>query len=1020
MLLFGGSAWVSANQVMPEETGMVSLDAAYSEGGFGYTVSPEDFEEIESEVNIGSWESDGSSIATFTSAEQAMAAAFDKYEAIVEFPTSPDAPYRVAKADVDKVVNGFLNANPQYFYIDKISYVSASGYVRRLIITYTDTVSNLQKMRGEYEIALNQALCEVDLAKMSQAEVCVILHDYLVNHINYNENASYRYTAYGALVYGEAVCQGYALAYQDLLKRAGIPAITVASDSMNHAWNMVKLGALYYHVDVTWDDTATLPGQVRHRNLLLSKNAIEATGHTGYGVSDSIYNGTGNTYDQAYWRNVQSAIYYHDNALYYLYPTDIEGANIDLEALTASHQLLFVKKPLDVNATNVNLMQYVYADISIQPEDVTEENREAAKKRLKSAYNRIREFGYLSETTDAWYINTVYGVYKVDKLVASASAASVSADEVCRWKDTDQAVYGMATEPETAFVVGLVCKNNVLYYKLDGGNLTEVPSLVLTKPAADRLCLYDSQKKITLSVGERYQIMAKLLPSESGEAVVYEIENATENSRYISITGTGLVTAHAYTANPIKIYVKNATGDITDYLSVSVENTAPTQILISNTSLTRTIGDEKQLIVSVLPGNASDKSLTFVSYDEKVATVDESGLVRMVGVGVTKIKVSLANYPDVKPVYCQVKVQILPVEVKLSNNELTLEKGQTQKLAYSFLPGDTSETGVTFTSSNKKVATVSANGTVTAVAPGEATITVKCSANTAVKATCKITVTSPKTEDAEVKPETPVEEYVDVTGVKVNTSTLSMTMVSEKKLTATIYPANASIQKIIWSSSDRRVVTVKSVSDSNSLQAIVIPEGIGSAQITATTVDGAYVARVKVTVAKKSIAKATVAKVSNRAYTGKNAKPSPAIRVNGKKLKKNVDYKISYKNNKKMGKATIIFKGIGNYKGTKKVTFQIVPRMPGVTVGKPTKHQVRIAIKKVSEAEGYQIIYATNKTFTKNKKTIWIKNNKATIQTIKNLKAKKTYYIKIRSYKKVDGKRLYSNVKLVTVKTAAK
>lgn len=71
-------------------------------------------------------------------------------------------------------------------------------------------------------------------------------------------------TAYGALANGKAVCQGYSFAYKLLLRRAGVPAVYVGSDSMQHAWNMVQMeNNGWYHVDVTWDDpilhTSTYP-----------------------------------------------------------------------------------------------------------------------------------------------------------------------------------------------------------------------------------------------------------------------------------------------------------------------------------------------------------------------------------------------------------------------------------------------------------------------------------------------------------------------------------------------------------------------------------------------------------------------------------------------------------------------------------------------------------------------------------------------------------------------------------------
>ena len=77
------------------------------------------------------------------------------------------------------------------------------------------------------------------------------------------------------------------------------------------------------------------------------------------------------------------------------------------------------------------------------------------------------------------------------------------------------------------------------------------------------------------------------------------------------------------------------------------------------------------------------------------------------------------------------------------------------------------------------------------------------------------------------------------------------------------------------------------------------------------------------TINKKSISAAKVNKIKTQKFKKKGVKPSPVVKFNSKKLKKGKDYTLSYKNNKKRGKATIIITGKGNFKGTKKVTFKI-------------------------------------------------------------------------------------------------
>lgn len=75
---------------------------------------------------------------------------------------------------------------------------------------------------------------------------------------------------------------------------------------------------------------------------------------------------------------------------------------------------------------------------------------------------------------------------------------------------------------------------------------------------------------------------------------------------------------------------------------------------------------------------------------------------------------------------------------------------------------------------------------------------------------------------------------------------------------------------------------------------------------------------------------------------------------------------------------------------------------------KGAKKKLTINWKKISKATGYQIQVATDKKFTKNKKTVNISKNKTISTTIKKLKAKKKYYVRVRTYRKVAGKKVYS------------
>ena len=94
------------------------------------------------------------------------------------------------------------------------------------------------------------------------------------------------------------------------------------------------------------------------------------------------------------------------------------------------------------------------------------------------------------------------------------------------------------------------------------------------------------------------------------------------------------------------------------------------------------------------------------------------------------------------------------------------------------------------------------------------------------------------------------------------------------------------------------------------------------------------------------------------------------------------------------------------------------PKSAKIKKVKPAKKAVSVEWKKVSGVKGYQVQVATDKKFKKNKKTTTVKKQKTTKVTIKKLKAKKKYYVRIRTYKTVNGKKVYSSwSKVKTLKT---
>ncbi len=145
-------------------------------------------------------------------------------------------------------------------------------------------------------------------------------------------------------------------------------------------------------------------------------------------------------------------------------------------------------------------------------------------------------------------------------------------------------------------------------------------------------------------------------------------------------------------------------------------------------------------------------------------------------------------------------------------------------------------------------------------------------------------------------------------------------------------------------------------------------------------------------------------------YNGKVKKPSVTVKdYSGKTLKKNTDYTVSYpKSAKNVGTYKAVIKFKGKYSGSKTLTFKINPPKTSVSRLTAGKKSITVKlIKKTAQVSGYQIQYSTLKNF-KSYKTATLSKNTKTTATIKKLSAKKTYYVRVRTYKMVGKTKHYS------------
>ena len=230
--------------------------------------------------------------------------------------------------------------------------------------------------------------------------------------------------------------------------------------------------------------------------------------------------------------------------------------------------------------------------------------------------------------------------------------------------------------------------------------------------------------------------------------------------------------------------------------------------------------DELQLTAIVEPSNSIDYDLAWTSSDEGVAVVSAEGLVTPVGPGEAQITVTVDRAHQA---VCVVRVTQPAEGVVLDQTELKLQRGTSQVLVATVHPATTNVKDLQWTSSDPAIASVDAEGKVTANALGTADITVTTldGGHTAV---CKVTVIQM------------------VTGVTLDVETATLRIGEQTlQLNAVVAPADATDKSVVWSSSNSDVASVSETG-------LVTPLKSGEADITVTSVDGGYSAVCKVTV----------------------------------------------------------------------------------------------------------------------------------------------------------------------------
>ena len=278
---------------------------------------------------------------------------------------------------------------------------------------------------------------------------------------------------------------------------------------------------------------------------------------------------------------------------------------------------------------------------------------------------------------------------------------------------------------------------------VDGGTLGEGLAESLGNSVIYKVTKVELNKtELILNVDSDETLTATLEPDEATNKAV---EWKSDDTSVATVDTSGKVTAVAQGNTTITATAADGSGEkATCSVTVNAAATVPVEsVSLDKTSLELTEGGTGTLTATITPNNASNKSVTWSSDNENVATVD-NGVVSAVSEGTATITVTTEDGD--KTATCEVTVTAATVPVTgvtLSQTQASLYSNRTPNtltLTATVAPDNATNQAVTWTSSDSAVATVDQNGVVTAVAPGTAVITATAADGSGASATCTVTV----------------------------------------------------------------------------------------------------------------------------------------------------------------------------------------------------------------------------------------------------------------------------------------
>lgn len=341
----------------------------------------------------------------------------------------------------------------------------------------------------------------------------------------------------------------------------------------------------------------------------------------------------------------------------------------------------------------------------------------------------------------------------------------------------------------------------ILCKSADGG-YTAMCNIYVKQPVTSIIL---NTTDITVRKGQIFWLNATCLPENADNKIVTW---TSRDESVCKVDETGKVTATG--AGTTSIIATNVDTGLTAFCVVTVTQPV-TGITLNSSYQLLWVGAKYAIIPNIEPVDAENKKVTYLSSDPTVASVDENGIVTALKGGSCIIEVTTDECKLTAACTIEVKEYVTSIELSESNKFMNL--GASGTLIAKVGADTATNKNIVWSSSNYEICSVDQEGNLIAGSLGTAVITATAADGSGVSASCIIRVVNP------------------VKSISIVPSTLRMLVGESKILQANIFPEDASIKDVVWTSSDEKIAMVDEAGE-------VFALSPGKVKITATSQDG--------------------------------------------------------------------------------------------------------------------------------------------------------------------------------------